>query len=63
MKLKDIRVAQGLTQSELAKLADVPRSSIANVESGKRRADGLSGAILLKLADALDCDMRDLIDD
>lgn len=63
MKLKDIQVAQGLTQAELAARSGVARSSIANVESGKRRADGLSGAILLKLADALDCDMRDLIDD
>jgi DNA-binding XRE family transcriptional regulator len=35
-KIREIRDDEGLTQEELAKKAKVPRSMIANIESGKR---------------------------
>lgn len=33
-RIVDLRMRRGLTQADLAKLADVPRSTIANLESG-----------------------------
>ncbi|MDO9181210.1 MAG: XRE family transcriptional regulator [Bacteriovorax sp.] len=33
-RIQDLRARRGLTQADLAKLADVPRSTIANLESG-----------------------------
>lgn len=47
------RVARGLTQSELAKRAEIHRVTVANLESGKS-APSLS--VLTRLMDALDVD-------
>jgi putative transcriptional regulator len=49
--LKQIRQAAGLTQSNLAELAEVSRSYINELESGKSK--GPSVFVALKLAQAL----------
>src|SRR5437868_11009468 len=48
--LSSLRHARGLTQSALAKAAGVPRSTIANLESG---GGNPSLAVLVKVATAL----------
>src|SRR4051794_10371452 len=48
-RLQDLRLAKGLSQSQLAKLAGVPTSSLKNWEQG-RREPLLSAARQLALA-------------
>lgn len=55
------RMAKGLTQFELAKVADVPRNAIQRYESFTTSSCPLSHAV--KLAKALDISVMDLIED
>ena len=50
--IRQLRLAKGLTQEELAKMVDVTGSQISQIESGKRKP---SFETLLKLGEALDC--------
>lgn len=52
------RKAKGLTQKQLAAMIDVTESHISQIESGKRKP---SFGILLKLGEALDCTVQDLL--
>lgn len=61
-KLKDIRKAQGLSQSELAYLADVNTRLIQDYEQGHRSINGAAGLTLYKIAQALHCRMEDLLE-
>ncbi len=56
--LLGLRHARALTQSELAKAADVPRSTIANLESG---AGNPSLAVLVKVSRALGAPIDELL--
>lgn len=51
------RQYRGLTLDALGKACGVTRSALSQIESGRTKA---SGALLKKLAKALDCDMDDL---
>lgn len=55
-KLKAIRESKGLSQSDLAKLANVDISYISKIETGKRNP---SIAMLERLAHALDVSAKD----
>ncbi len=57
-ELRRIRKLRGLTQDELARTTGVNASSICQIEKGRRAA---SLYTLEALADALDCEIRDLI--
>lgn len=57
--LKKIRKQRGLTMKELGKLTDVSESMIQMLESGKRSP---SFELLLKLGEALDCSVDELLD-
>ncbi|OGI94498.1 hypothetical protein A3A03_00010 [Candidatus Nomurabacteria bacterium RIFCSPLOWO2_01_FULL_40_18] len=50
-QIKQARLAQKMTQKNLAKKADMPQSVIARLESGRQ---GLSFATISKIATALD---------
>lgn len=52
------RRAKGLTQKQLAEMIDVSESHVSQIESGKRKP---SFGILLKLGEALDCTVQDLL--
>ena len=52
-KIRDARTKKGLTQSDLASLLNVSRSSVAHWESGAHLPDA---EMLLTLSKALDCD-------
>jgi DNA-binding XRE family transcriptional regulator len=51
------RQHRGLTLDALGKACGVTRSALSQIESGRTKA---SGALLKRLAKALDCDMDDL---
>jgi transcriptional regulator with XRE-family HTH domain len=56
--LKEIRELRGLTQAQLARLCEVPRSTIANVESG---GSNPTLAVLARLAAALHLSLEELL--
>ena len=57
--IKRIRICKGLSVIDLAKKAGVTRTSIYNYEKGD---DFPSTRVMGKLAKALDCQIKDLID-
>jgi transcriptional regulator with XRE-family HTH domain len=57
IKLK--RIKKGLTVIELAKKVGITRTSLYNYEKGKQFP---SPTIIAKIAQVLDCDIKELID-
>ena len=53
-----LRIERGLTQAQLAEIIGVHKNMVYGWETGKFKPRGEN---LLKLADALNCDARDLI--
>lgn len=60
-KIKEKRIEKGLTQEELAKKSGVSRTIISGLESG--RTIVTSTDTLIKLANALDSNVRDIFFD
>lgn len=58
--IKEIRKARGLTQAQLAKMIDVSESMVSQYESGKKFP---SFETLLKMGEAFDCPVSDILDD
>lgn len=58
--IRQIRKARGLTQKQLADMIDVSESIISQYENGKKSP---SNETLLKLGEALDCSVSDILDD
>jgi len=56
--LKEIRELRGLTQTQLAALCEVPRSTIANIEAG---GSNPTLAVLARLATALHLSLEELL--
>ena len=56
--LKRVRELRGLTQAQLATLAEVPRSTLANIETGSSNP---TLAVLLQLAAALQLSIEELL--
>lgn len=56
--LKTLRTKKGYTQKELAKLLNVPLSTLRNWEQGKNQA---SYETLEQLTQILECDYNDLL--
>ena len=57
-RLRRLRKINGLTQVRLAEKAQVPRSVIARFETGRTE---LSTKSLMKIAEALDCSMEEIV--
>ncbi len=57
-RLLDLRMRRGLTQADLARAADVPRSTIANLESGTGNPSLIN---LAKIANALNTSIEMLL--
>jgi transcriptional regulator with XRE-family HTH domain len=57
-QLRELRLARGLTQQQLAAMINSTHPFISNLERGVM-LPGL--AVLLRLADALDCNVSDLV--
>ena len=58
-KVKELREKLKMTQTELAKRADVSRQKLVDLESGKEV--NTTVATLQRLADVLNCKVQDLI--
>jgi transcriptional regulator with XRE-family HTH domain len=58
IKLADIRASKGLTQTQLAEMADISQETISLYETGKQKPlpDNL-----IRLASALDCTVDELL--
>ena len=56
--LREIRKSRNLTMKELGKMVDVTEAAIGNYEKGRRQ---MSVEVLLKLGEALDCTVADII--
>ena len=60
-RLKKVRLIRGLTQEQLANLADVNIKSIAAYEQNPEKLSNASVMTVQKLADSLSVDMEDII--
>ncbi len=60
LRLRDLRAAKGLTQEELATIAQVRQATISDIENGN--TDGVKFAVLERLADALGCEPGELVE-
>lgn len=62
-RLKDLRETRGLSQSQLAAAAGIGTRVLQNYEQGARDLNGAKLATLLKLCNALECKLADIITD
>ena len=62
-KLQAIRLEKGLSQGQLAKLAEVNVRMLQNYEQDFRDINGAKLSTLLKLCLALNCTLSDILDD
>lgn len=62
-RLKFFREEKGLTQQELAEKSGVSLRSIQNYEQGFKDINGAKVVTVLALAEALDCDVYNIIND
>lgn len=60
--LKQVRESRGLSQSQLAKASGVNVRLIQNYEQAFRNINKASAETVLKLADALQCDIREIME-
>lgn len=58
-RLRELRMAAGLSQRELAKLAGTSNPAICNLEAGNTAP---TLGTLVRLADALECEVTELVD-
>ena len=58
-RLKELRVANGMTQVELAERAEIDQGRLSRLEGHQGRSIGLD--VLARLCDALDCEPGDLL--
>ena len=61
-KLKQIREAAGLTQTELAKASNISVRVLQNYEQGTRPLNGARAITVYRIAQALGCTIEDLLD-
>lgn len=60
--LKKIRVANGMTQSELSELSGINIKSIAAYEQSPEKINKASAESIYNMSDCLNCEMEDLIE-
>lgn len=62
-RLQQLRQEAGLSQSQLARIADVNVRVYQNYEQGARDISGARLSTLLKICRALDCKLSDIVTD
>lgn len=62
-KLQAVRKAAGMSQGQLAKVAGISVRVLQDYERGARDISGAKLATLLKICNALDCSLRDILAD
>lgn len=63
MNLKNLRIEKGLSQKELAEAAGISVRYLQNYEQGVRDVNGANIKTLIRLSNALDCKVIDLLTD
>ena len=58
VKLREIRIAMGVSQKRLAEMSGVPQQTISAIETGERENPGVN--TLRILADALGCTIDEM---
>jgi len=58
--IRDIRIKQGLTQAQLAEIADIDNSYVGFLETGRRN---VTVFMLVRFARALKCKFSDIMKD
>lgn len=61
-KLKTIRESKGLSQSKLAEVSGVNLRTLQYYEQGYKDINKAQGITLLKISQALDCTIEDLLE-
>lgn len=62
MKLKELRMKAGLSQSQLAEKADINLRTIQHYEQGSKIFDHARIDTIFKVCIALDCKLEDIIE-
>lgn len=60
--LRERRTNRGLSQSELAKLANVNYRTLQDYEQGSKDINRIAAITLYRIAKALDCKIEDLLE-
>ena len=60
--LKNMRKSRGMTQAQLAEKSHIDIRMIQHYEQGSKTINHARVVTVLQLADALECDIRDIID-
>ena len=63
MKLKEMRVAKGYTQTEFSKMVGIKFRTYQDYEQGRRSIDNTDLATLLRICITLDCPIKNIIED
>lgn len=61
-KLQEARKAKGISQSELARRAEMSLRTLQSLESGARSINKASVESVLRLAKVLECGIEDIIE-
>ena len=61
--LRTFRTKAGLTQAELADRAGISKRTLQEYEQGRKNVNGMALETAVKLADALGCNAKDLLDE
>ena len=61
--IKRLREAAGLSQSQLADRAGISKRTLQEYEQGRKNVNGMALETAVKLADALGCNAKDLLDE
>lgn len=61
-ELQRLRITKGLTQSKLAELSGITLRNVQYYEQGRLNIDGAKISTLLKIANALDCQISDIVE-
>lgn len=59
LRIRELRIAKGYKQGELADLLDMERSNLTRIENGKQKPNDEN---LIKIAEILDVELKDLFD-
>ena len=62
MKLQNVRISRGLSQSQLAEKANMSVRTLQNYETGYRSIENANLSTLCRLAVALNCQLVDLVE-
>lgn len=61
-RLQEARKSKGLSQSQLARAAGVPVRTLQELEAGRKNINKSAVITVLRLADVLGCDIRNILE-